>query len=196
MLKKINYVFLIIGHNKNPADRIFNLWAHKYTEQIKACHSSWKFKDLWIVCFSQPVLPWLQWIWGRGVDHFQWLIVEWGTCSFDQKGQKSIWILCCPASAKNTSSRDATSLCFGARKCNSNKCYSSDFFAVAAVQAGWGIVKCGKKKQRQQLQDSKIIQVEREKIHGGCCLLLWVELLLPSRQEGSFEGLTMPHSMQ
>ena len=31
------------------------------------------------------------------------------------------------------------------------------------------------------------------KIHRGCCLLLWVELLLPSRQEGSFEGLKMPY---
>ena len=59
-----------------------------------------KFKDLWIVCFSQPVLPWLQQICEWGVDQIQWLVVEWGKCGFDKKGQKSIWILCCPASAE------------------------------------------------------------------------------------------------
>ena len=32
------------------------------------------------------------------------------------------------------------------------------------------------------------------KIHGGCCSLLWVELLVPSRQEGFLERLTVPHS--
>ena len=140
-------------------------WANQSMSQFV------KFKDLWIVCFSQPVLPWLQQIWGRGVDQIQWLIVEWGKCSFDQNGQKSIWILCCPSSAKITSSRDSNSLCFGAWKCNSNKYCCSDFVVVAAVQAEWGIVKWGKKKQRQQLQDSKIIQVEREKNPQGLMLV-------------------------
>ena len=69
-------------------------WANQSMSQFV------KFKDLWIVCFSQPVLPWLQQIWGRGVDHFQWLIVGWGKCGFDKKGQKSIWILCCPVLQK------------------------------------------------------------------------------------------------
>ena len=30
------------------------------------------------------------------------------------------------------------------------------------------------------------LQERETKIHRGCCLLLWVELLLPSRQEGVF----------
>ena len=140
-------------------------WANQSMSQFV------KFKDLWIVCFSQPVLPWLQQIWGRGVDHFQWLIVGWGKCGFDKKRTENNLNPLLPCFCKNTSSRDATSLCFGARKCNSNKYYCSDFFAVVGVQAVWGIVKCGKKKQRQQLQDSKIIQFEREKNPQGLMLV-------------------------
>ena len=68
-------------------------------------------------------------------DQIQWLIIEWGKCSFDQKEQKSIRILWCPASAKNTCSRDATSLCSGARKCNSKKYCCSDFLLL--LSAGW-----------------------------------------------------------
>ena len=141
--------------------------------------------------FSQPLLPWLHKSVGEGlIKSNGWLLNEVNVALIKRTEINLNPLL--PCLCRNTSSRDATSLCCGARKCNSNKYCCSDFFAIAAVQAGWCIAKCGKKKQRQQLQDSKIVR-ERQKSTGAVACCCGWSCCFHQGRRGSFEGLTMPH---
>ncbi len=178
----INLFFLIIVHNKNPADRIFNLWAHKYIEQIRACHIHEK-EQICGLCFFNLFYHDFNKSTG-GLIKSNGSLLDEINVALNKKNRNQSESFAALLLQK-IPSIDAISLCFDTRKCNSNIDWRSDFFAAAAVQAGWGIAKCGMKITEATTAGFQDCPSET-KSYRGCCFLLWVELLLLSRQEGVF----------
>ena len=193
MLKMINYVILIIEHNENPANRIFNLWTHKYTEQIKACHSLWNLKICGLCVFLNLFCPDFNKSGGEGlIISNGWLLDEVNVALIkkDRKQSESFAALLLQ---KYLFQRCNLTVLW-CQKMQQQKILLQ-WFCCCCCSAGW-MRHC---KMRQEETEATVAGFqdhpgwERKKSTGAdACCCGWSCCFHQGRR-GSFEGLTMPH---